>query len=301
MIRSIESLREEFDRRNAEVFCPEFRQVMSEDELVALVPGFDGWIIGDDPATARVLEAGKMGSLLAAVRWGIGTDNVDFHAAHSLGFDIRNTPGMFNEEVSDVAMGYLIGLARDLFVIDRGVRAGNWPKPPGLSLTGKTVALVGFGNIGRSAARKLLAFGMKVIVYDPHFRPCDGLNVESAPWPERIEEADFLVMTCALTDSSRHMLHSGVLSKVKPGLLVINVGRGPLIAEPDLVDAIASGRVAAAALDVFEEEPLPATSPLRQFERNIFGSHNGSNTHEGVRRTSLRAIELLFERLEARA
>lgn len=297
MIRAIDSLQDEFSRRDAEVFCPTFRQVMTEDELVGLVSEYDGWIIGDDPATARVLEAGRAGRLRAAVRWGIGTDNVDFEAARALGFDITNTPGMFNEEVSDVALGYVIGVARDLFLIDRGVRAGAWPKPPGLSLYGKTVALAGFGNIGRSTARKLLAFGMKVIAYDPFYNPVAELPVENAAWPERIEEADFIVLTCALTESSRHMLDASVLEKAKPGVLVVNVGRGPLIDERALGAALESGKVAAAALDVFEEEPLPEASPLRGFERCIFGSHNSSNTIEGVRRTSQRAIELLFERL----
>lgn len=298
MIRSIDSLRDEFERRNAEVFCPEFRQVMTEEELITLVPEFDGWIIGDDPASARVLEAGKSGSLRAAVRWGIGTDNVDFDAARALGFDIRNTPGMFNEEVSDVAMGYLLCLARELHVIDRGVRSGSWPKPSGLSLTGKRVALVGFGNIGRSMARKLLAFGMPVTAYDPFYQADPGLPVDNATWPERLGEADFVVLTCGLTPSSRHMVNQETLSLMKPGVRIINVGRGPLIDESALISSLESGHVDSAALDVFEQEPLPMESPLRYYERCIFGSHNSSNTVEAVNRTSLRAMELLFERLK---
>jgi len=298
MILALESFREEFHRRNAEFFAPNFKQVLSEEELIGILPEYDGWIAGDDPVTKNVLTAGTTGRLRSVIRWGIGTDNVDFAAARDLGLDIVNTPGMFNEEVSDVALGYMISLARDLCLIDRGVRQGEWPKPPGMSLHGKTVALVGFGNIGRSTARKLLAFGMKVIAYDPYFQASEGLNVESSTWPERIEEADILIMTCSLTESSRHMLNAAVLAKVKKGLLVVNVGRGPLIDEEALAKAMASGRVPAVALDVFEEEPLPETSPLRQYERNIFGSHNSSNTVEAVRRTSLRAIELLFDRLD---
>jgi len=298
MIRAINSLQDEFARRDAEVFCPEFRQVMAEADLINLVPDYDGWIIGDDPATAGVLQAGVAGRLRAAIRWGIGTDNVDFPAAKTCGLDIVNTPGMFNEEVSDVAVAYLLGLARDLFLIDRGVRSGGWPKPPGMSLAGKTVALAGFGNIGRATARKLLAFGLKVIAYDPFFKPDPALPVESAVWPERLEEADFILLTCALTESSRHMLNASVLAAVKPGVLVVNVGRGPLIEESALISGLESGRVGAAALDVFEEEPLMPNSPLRAFDRCVFGSHNSSNTVEAVHRTSLRAIELLFERLK---
>jgi D-3-phosphoglycerate dehydrogenase len=298
MIGAIDSLRDEFARRGAEVVCPEFRQTLSESELIDLVPQYDGWIIGDDPATAEVFAAGRAGKLRAAVKWGVGTDNVDCPGAEEAGFDVANTPGMFSEEVSDVAVAYLLGLARDLYAIDRGVRIGGWPKPSGSSLVGKTAALAGFGNIGRAAARKLLAFGMKVIAYDPYYQRDAALEVESATWPERLVEADFVVLTCALTQSSRHMVNAETLARMKPGVRIVNVGRGPLIDEPALIAALDSGHVASAALDVFEEEPLPETSPLRQFDRCIFGSHNSSNTKEAVHRTSLKAIEILFQQLE---
>jgi D-3-phosphoglycerate dehydrogenase len=298
MIGAIDSLRDEFARRGAEADCPEFRQTLSECELIDLVPQYEGWIIGDDPATAKVFAAGRAGRLRAAVKWGVGTDNVDFAGAMAAGFEVANTPGMFSEEVSDVAVAYLLGLARDLFVIDRGVRAGQWPKPSGSSLSGKTVALAGFGNIGRATARKLLAFGLKVIAYDPYFHPDPALTVQSAAWPERLAEADFVVLTCALTKSSRHMVNAETLARMKPGVRIVNVGRGPLIDEPALIAALESEHVASAALDVFEEEPLPETSPLRQFDRCIFGSHNSSNTKEAVHRTSLKAIDSLFQQLE---
>lgn len=298
MITGLERLRDEFSRRGAEVVVPEFRQVVPEADLISLVPQFDGWIIGDDPATSKVFAAGRAGRLRAAVKWGVGTDNVDFAGAKAAGFDVANTPGMFGEEVSDVAVAYVIGLARGLFLIDRGVRAGQWPKPSGMSLQGCTVALAGFGNIGRATARKLLALGLRVIAYDPFFSADPALPVESAAWPKRLGEADFIVLTCALTESSRHMLSADALRQAKTGVRVVNVSRGPLIDEGALVESLRSGRVAAAALDVFESEPLPADSPLREFEHCIFGSHNGSNTVEAVHRTSVRAIELLFERLD---
>lgn len=297
MIGGIDALRPEFTRRGAEVHCPEFRQTMSEEELIGIVPDFDAWIIGDDPATARVFQAGVRGKLRAAVKWGVGTDNVNLEGARRAGLDVVNTPGMFSEEVSDVAVAYLIGISRDLFVIDRGVREGGWPKPRGVSLAGKTVALAGFGNIGKAVARKLLALGLKVIAYDPFYRAEPAIPLEVAEWPGRLNEADFIVLTCALTDSSRGMLNGDVLSDCKPGVRIVNISRGPLIKEAALAAALASGQVSAAALDVFEEEPLPADSPLRGFDRCVFGSHNSSNTVEAVQSTSLRAIELLFERL----
>lgn len=281
--------------RGHELVPAKVTQTLSQDELVALLPGFDGWIIGDDPATRRVFEAGKAGRLKAAVKWGIGVDNVDFAACKDLGIPIINTPQMFGGEVADVAVAYVIGLARQLFEIDRGVRAGGWPKPAGISLAGKRVGLVGLGDIGRAVARRLMACDMLVTAYDPGVAPDAGpAGVERAVWPERVAEADFLVFTCSLNAKNRHMLNADVLRACKPGVRVVNVARGPLIDEPALVAALQAGHVASAALDVFEDEPLPAASALRAMPQCVFGSHNGSNTRDAVRRASHEAMERLF-------
>ena len=283
--------------------CPDVVQTLSEEELIELLPNFDGWIIGDDPATRRVLTAGMQGGLRAAVKWGVGVDNVDFDAAAELGLPVQNTPGMFGREVADVAMSYVVALARETFVIDRGVRAGAWPKPRGVSLAQKTVGVVGFGDIGRNVARRALAADMNVIAYDPALTEAavgtlsDSAGV--AAWPDRLGECDFLVFCCALTSSNRHMLNGESLARCRAGLRVVNVARGPLIDTEALVEALKSGHVCSAALDVMEDEPLPADSSLRAFERCIFGSHNGSNTQEAVYATSARAVQILSDFLRS--
>lgn len=296
MLRMIDSFRPLFAARGVELTCPDVVQTLTVDELKELVPQHEGWIIGDDPATREVFEAGQAGRLKAAVKWGIGVDNVDFAACRDLGIPIINTPNMFGAEVADIAMGYVVALARETFLIDRGVRQGGWPKPRGISLAGKTVALVGFGDIGRSAAKRLLAADMKVVAYDPGFQAVPGLEaVESASWPNRLGEADFIVITCALTSSSRQMLNAKSLEAAKQGVRVVNVARGPIINEADLIAALERGTVHSAALDVFEVEPLPMDSPLRKHERCVFGSHNASNTADAVVRTSELAVQKLFE------
>ena len=294
MLGMLPELRPRLEARDLGVHAPEVEQTLPEAELLDLVPRFDGWIIGDDPANRRVLEAGRRGRLKAAVKWGVGIDNVDFEAARELDLPVTNTPGMFGDEVADVAMSYLVGLARETFRIDRGVRAGGWPKPRGVSLAGKQVALVGFGDIGRCIARRLLAARMRVVAYDPRFKRQPGLEaVRAATWPEGVEAADFMVLCCALTPENHHMVDDALLAQVKPGLRLVNVARGPLIDERALARALESGAVHSVALDVFESEPLPRDSALRRFERTVFGSHNGSNTAEAVLRTSLEAIDLL--------
>ena len=145
---------EEFDclaqAKGLQLIPAETAQILSENELIDLLPDYDGWIIGDDPATLKVFEAGKVGKLRAAVKWGVGTDNVDFQACERLKIPIANTPNMFGGEVADNAVGYLVGLARETFFIDREIRAGAWPKPPGMSISGKHIGVVGYGDIGRA-------------------------------------------------------------------------------------------------------------------------------------------------------
>jgi len=269
-------------------------QTLSEDELMRLLPDYDGWIIGDDPASRQVFEAAQKGRLTAAVKWGIGVDNVDFAACKDLGIPIINTPQMFGAEVADVATGFVIGLARELFLIDRGVRAGNWPKPAGISLSGKVAGVIGLGDIGRNVVMRLQALGMTVIGYDPGVSGDAGLNgLERASWPRRTDECDFLVFTCALNKHNRHMLNAEVLAGTQHGVRIVNVARGPLIDEAALIASLQSGHVHSAALDVFENEPLPSDSPLRSMDRCIFGSHNGSNTIDAVIRASHEAIDRL--------
>lgn len=285
--------------RGIEVHCPDVEQTLSEAKLIELVPQFDAWIIGDDPATRAVMEAGAAGRLRAAVKWGVGVDNVDQIACEDLGIAFANTPQMFGAEVADLALGYVIALARQTFVIDRAVRDGDWPKPRGISLAGKTAGVVGYGDIGRAVANRLRACELEVLVYDPARSSADvpsGIQLRS--WPEAIAQCDFLVVTCALTPANHHMLDAEILKRCKPGVRVVNVARGPLIDEKALIAALDSGRVHSAALDVFEQEPLPNDSPLRSYPNCVFGSHNASNTEEGVLRASDKSIELVMRLLQ---
>jgi D-3-phosphoglycerate dehydrogenase len=299
MLGMIDNFSDIFSAYNVEVTAPNVVQTLSENELISILPMHDGWIIGDDPATYDVFSAGKSGKLRAAVKWGIGVDNVDFNACRQLGIPIVNTPNMFGGEVSDVAVGYVIGLARHTFEIDRAVRNFSWPKPRGISLAGKTVALVGYGDIGKNIAKRLLACDMSINVYDPSMDiTLSQFPVTQHVWPNAIDEADFIVFSCALNKSSYHMLDSYTLKLCKPGVRIVNVGRGPIIDEDALIHGLITGVVHSAALDVFEVEPLPLNSPLRDHPRCIFGSHNASNTTDAVTKTSNLAIKTLMEFLK---
>lgn len=294
MIGLVDRFGDAFAQAGFEVTVPEFTQVVPEDRLIEILPEYDGWIIGDDPATRAVFEAGKAGRLRAAVKWGVGTDNVDFDACKDLGIPITNTPGVFGREVADLAMHYVLALARQTYEIDAGIRAGGWPKPSGISLWNKTAGVVGFGDIGRNTVKRLLAHDLEITVFDP-FVSADALpeGVRLGTWPG-VEGLDFLIFTAPLTPQTHHMFNADVLARTKPGLRLVNVGRGPVVAQAAVLAGLASGHIHSAALDVFEVEPLAADNPLHAYgTRCLFGSHNGSNTQDAVTAVSLKAVGLL--------
>jgi D-3-phosphoglycerate dehydrogenase / 2-oxoglutarate reductase len=296
MRRAIAEFKPLFEAKGLSLVLPEMVQILSVEELLQIVPTVDAWIIGDDPATAEVFAAGKAGKLKAAVKWGVGTDNVDFVAAKALDIPISNTPAMFGEEVSDVALAYVLMLARQTHLIDQKVRQGIWFKPPGRSLSEKTATVIGYGDIGKATARKLKAFNLDVTVYDPYTKGDDALQNYNLvnDLLEAVAGADILVITCALTKDNKHMINEQVLEKLGDESYVINISRGPLLDEKALIKYLDSGKIAGAGLDVLEVEPIELSNPLLQYPQVIIGSHNGSNTKEAVRRASYKAIDLLF-------
>ena len=300
MLGLIDEFAEAFANHGLEYTAADVVQVMTEDELIATLPDYDGWIIGDDPASRRVMEGATKGRLRACVKWGVGTDNVDFDAFGDLGIPVENTPGVFGHEVADVALTYTLGLARETYTIDRHIRTANgWPKPSGISVLGRKIGIVGFGDIGQQTARRLVACGAEIVAYDPAYQPSAGIAAEHATWPERLGEVDFLIFTCPLNAATHHMLNHETLEQLKPGVRIVNVGRGPLIQEAALIKGLQTGRVHSAALDVFEVEPLVPDSPLRAFDQCIFGSHNGSNSVDAVRRVSHIAVDKIARLLLA--
>jgi D-3-phosphoglycerate dehydrogenase len=281
-----------------EVVCAEVVQSLSEDDLIGLIGEFDGLVAGDDPLTARVLEHAPRLRVIA--RWGVGIDNVDLAAAHALGIRVINTPGVFADEVADIAIGYLILLARHLHRIDAAVRGGGWAKPPGHSLAGRTLGIVGLGSIGRAVARRAIA--MRMAVGGSDISPDAGEAAEKdgvavVELDDLFPRSEVLVLCSALTPDNRHLIDRAVIDRMPPGAWLINVARGGLVDESALVDALADGRIGGAALDVFEVEPLPAESRLRAFDQVILGSHNASNTSEAVHRVNDKVIENLLRGL----
>jgi D-3-phosphoglycerate dehydrogenase / 2-oxoglutarate reductase len=293
---TIHRYRDLFSERGIDIDLPEVDQHMRESELIPLIGRYDGMIAGDDEVTAAVLEAGRE-RLKVVSKWGVGVDGIDKEAAERLGIRVLNTPNVFGDEVADVAMGYIILLARQLHRLHESVRDGGWLKIPGRSLRGTTLGVVGLGDIGRALVERARAHGMRVVGHDPVSPPATFLTrtgVIPVDLTTLLRESDFISLNCPLTDGTRHVLDRKAFELMRPGVYIVNTGRGALIDEHALVAALQAGHVAGAALDVFEDEPLPLDSPLRRYDNVIFGTHNASNTIEAVLRVNDMAIENLI-------
>jgi len=317
MIRLLPRLQEDIDKNNIKINVPDFTAVMSEDDLCQIIGDYDGWIIGDDPCTERVIAAGVKGKLKALVKWGVGVDNVDFEACAKYNIPVTNTPGMFGEEVSDIAINYLLTLTRHTHVINKKVREGVWYKPAGRTLSGRKVALVGFGDIGRCVARKCLAFNLNVFVSDPGFYhdlvgkikckynqklviPDNIQNVKICNnLQEAVSNSDYIIVTCSLNKYTRGMINKEVIKLANKGVILINVARGPIVVEKDIIELLDEGFIKSIGFDVFETEPLSKDSKLLDYEQNIYGSHNGSNTVGAVLKTSKIALKKLVINYQA--
>jgi D-3-phosphoglycerate dehydrogenase len=252
-----------------------YGQFMDEAQCLAFAGEVDGWLAGDDRITRGVLAA-FLPRLRVIAKWGTGLDSIDRAAAAELGVPVLNSPGAFADAVAEVAIGLLLMLRRHLGAIDRAIRAGDWPKPQGVELRGAMLGMIGLGAIGGRIAELGRAFGMEVIHHDPH------VAGSVAPL-ELAARADVVCLACALTPENRHIVDARFLAAMREGAVLVNVARGPLVDEAALVAALESGHLGGAALDVFEEEPLPAASPLRGMENVVLSSHNANN--------GLRAVE----------
>lgn len=291
-----------FGRLGVEVAVPDVPgQMLDESQMLGLVGDVEGILAGDDEITGRVMEAAPR--LRVISKWGVGVDAIDLQAAARRGIAVYNTPGVFADELGDYALGFLLLLARRQHEVDREVRRGTWHKVRGTTLRDKTLGIVGLGSSGRALAHRARSLGMVVIGSDPVAPDSEWLEAEGValvPLEEVLARSDVVSLHMPATESTRMLINRDSLASMKPGAWLINTSRGSLVDEAALVEALASGAVGAAALDVFADEPLPPGHPLTKLPDVILGSHNGSNTAEAVARTTGLAIENLLTGLEER-
>ncbi len=276
MTRDIDRFRPELEAAGVEAVKADVRQFLTEAELLPIIADFDGVLAGDDQFTERVLRAG-LPRLKVISKWGVGLDSIDLEAAKRLGVQVFNSPGAFGDAVAELAIAYMVMLDRKACVIDREVRAGKWPKYEGQGLLGKTLGVIGHGSIGRGITARAAAFGMRVLACDPCPGACECSGVESCCFDDVVTGADYVVLACNLTAENRHCMDMAQFKRMRPGARLLNVSRGPLVNEADLIEALRQGIVAGAALDVFETEPVSPDNPLTGMDNVVLGSHNANN------------------------
>jgi phosphoglycerate dehydrogenase-like enzyme len=277
-------------RAKAEVRFPDVDRPLDEDEMVELVRGCAGLIVGVDPVTGLVLEAGP---LRVVVKYGSGMDNIDVPAAEDLGVRVSSTPGANARSVAELAVGLLLSLARNVVAHDRTVRGGSWRRITGIELAGKRLGIVGYGAIGREVARIAAGLEMEVVAHDPLV---DDADVPLVPLAELYATSDAVSLHVPLTPETRGLVGAGELAAMKPTAFLLNTARGGLVDEEALAEALRTGRLGGAALDGFVEEPL-GDSPLRGLDNVILSPHAGAATLDAVRRTATRAVDQLLRDL----
>src|ERR1700730_60552 len=256
----------------------------SESEIILMIPEFNAIIVrSETKVTAKILNAGTR--LRVVGRAGVGVDNVDVDAATRRGIVVLNAPGGNTVSTAEHAFSLLLSVARKIPQADASVREKNWNRKnfEGVELYNKTLGVIGMGRIGSELSRRAIAFGMRVIAYDPYLAAtrARSLQVELVEeLDDLLRSADFISLHTPLTNETRHLLDASRLQKTKRGVRIINCARGGLVDEEALANALQDRHVAAAALDVFEKEPLPNDSALRSAPNLILTPHLGASTTE---------------------
>jgi D-3-phosphoglycerate dehydrogenase / 2-oxoglutarate reductase len=299
MLPHISRFRPVFERYGLDLIMPEVRERLEEADILKYAGQFDGTICGDDRYSARVLEACAP-RLKVISKWGTGVDSIDPAACAQLGIKLFRTPNAFTMPVADTVMGYMLAFARRQPWMNADMKAGVWNKIPGRALHECTLGIIGVGNIGKALARRAHAFGMNILgtdilEVDHVFIAETGIRITGLE--ELLSKSDFVSLNCDLNPTSHHLMNARTLGLMKNSAVLINSARGPVVDEAALAASLKAGRIGGAALDVYEVEPLPADSPLRQMQNVLLAPHNANSSPAAWGRVHWNTIKNLVEGL----
>ena len=288
-----------FSHYDCELIIPDLHERLAEREILRYAGQFDGTVCGDDRYTRTVIEK-CVPRLNVISKWGTGIDSIDKTAAEENCIQVYRTINAFTSPVSDSVMAYILAFARKQAWMDRAMKAGEWKKIPGISLSECTIGVIGVGFIGKEVLRKAHAFGMKLIANDIQEISKDFIkkfDIEMVSLDELLSRSDFISVNCDLNPSSRHLLDEKALKNMRPTAIVVNTARGPIIEETALVSALEEKRIAGAGLDVFENEPLPADSPLLEMDQVMLAPHNSNSSPKAWENVQWNTIKNLLDGL----
>jgi D-3-phosphoglycerate dehydrogenase len=299
MIPVVDRFKPIFDQYSVDLIVPDVHERMEEADLLKYAGQFDGTICGDDRYTARVIEA-CLPRLRVISKWGTGIDSIDAEACSRYEIKLCRTQNAFTLPVADSVLGYLLAFARRQPWLDKEMKSGNWEKLPGKALSESTLGVIGIGNIGKAVTRRARAFGMKIygtdiIEIDHVFITETG--IEMTDLQTLLSHSDFVSINCDLNPTSYHLINSDTLALMKSNAVLINTARGPIVEEKALMEALQVKRLAGAALDVFEYEPLPLESPLLKMDNVMLAPHNANSSPAAWERVHWNTLRNLLEGL----
>ena len=280
----------------------EVHNLGDETETARVLRDADGILVNLHPLPASVIQ--ELQKCRVISRYGVGYDNVSVEAATAKGIWVARVPDYCLEDVSDQALALLLGCVRKVAFKDRRIREGAWNlqrEQPSYRIAGKILGLVGYGAIARTLHRKLSGFGLgRVLVFDPYLDPkkIEENGAESVNLRALLKNSDYVSIHAPLSEETRGLIGSRELSLMKRTAILVNTSRGPLIEEKAVAEALADGKITAAGLDVFETEPLPADSPLRQLDNVILSDHAGWYSEESVAELKTKAAQNVLEVLK---
>jgi len=269
--------------RSASGVTVDERPLIASDELEQIIGNFDALVVrSKTKVTAGLIE--RASRMRVVGRAGTGVDNIDVAAATRRGIIVMNAAAGNTVTTAEHTFAMLMALARQIPQANASMKTGRWEKNRflGVELMGKTLGIIGLGRIGLAVAERARAFHMNVLAFDPYFtqEAARDLGLERVSLDEIFARADFITLHTPLTEETRGIVNRSAIEKMKPGVRLINCARGGLIDERALSDALRAGKVASAALDVFEQEPTPADNPLLAFDQVITTPHLGASTTE---------------------
>ena len=299
MLPFVDRFKPIFDQYNIDLIVPDVHERMEEADLLDYAGQFDGAICGDDRFTLRVLEACAP-RLKVISKWGTGVDSIDADACSRYGIKLCRTTNAFTLPVADSVLSYILAFARRQPWMDREMKNGKWEKIPGKALSECTLGVIGLGNIGKAVTRRARAFGMKVYgtdIVDIDHVFVTETGIEMGSLEALLSHADFVSVNCDLNPTSYHLINGDTLALMKPNAVLINTARGPIVEEKALIEALQVKRLAGAALDVFEHEPLPADSPLLKMDNVMLAPHNSNSSPAAWERVHWNTIRNLLDGL----
>jgi D-3-phosphoglycerate dehydrogenase len=269
-----------FEYYGIKLITPVVDERLEEADILQFAGKFDGTICGDDRYTPAALNACSP-RLKVISKWGTGIDSIDKGHADKLGIQVFRTPNAFTLPVADTVLGYILAFARKIPWMDNEMKKGVWQKIPGRSLSECTLGVIGVGNIGKAVLCRAQSFGMKLLGNDiqpiaPEFIAETGVEMTSLE--DLMARSDFISVNADLNPTSLHLINEKTLSLCRPGAVLINTARGPIVDELALIRALRTEKLAGAALDVFEVEPLPLDSPLRKMDQVLVAPHNSNSS-----------------------